>query len=191
MGSRSLPRAALSALILLSCALFAEIALTEDSLDPMEKCFSVSDSVARLACFDGEMRQRHAQAQSKSAATVATPPPAPAPPASPAVSVTTVRKSAADDTVGLDGRQLMLKRKAENIPSDAPQPMVVKLIRLTQRPGHQYYFELENGQLWESTDATADLFLGPHETVTIRPGIMGAFFLRTREGNSIRVHRLR
>jgi hypothetical protein len=183
--------AAASAFILLSCALFPEIALTQDSLDPMEKCFSVSDSAARLACFDSEMRRRHAAAVSKSAAPVVPAPEAPVPPPSPAAGVTTARTRAADDTVGLDGRQLILKRKAENIPSDAPEPMVVGLTRLIQQPGHQYYFELDNGQVWESTETTEDLFLGPHETVTIRPGIMGAFFLKTQEGNSIRVHRLR
>jgi hypothetical protein len=85
----------------------------------------------------------------------------------------------------------MLKRKAENVHTAAPEPMVVTLTRLTQRPGHQYFFELANGQVWESTDAEPDLFLSPHEIVTIRAGVLGAFFLKTQEGNSIRVHRLR
>jgi hypothetical protein len=35
------------------------------------------------------------------------------------------------------------------------------------------------------------LLLGRHETVTIRSGVLGAFFLKTQEGNSIRVHRLK
>jgi hypothetical protein len=85
----------------------------------------------------------------------------------------------------------MLRRKAENVHPEAPKPMVVTLTRLTPRPGHQYYFELANGQVWESTDTEPDLFLNPHETVTIRAGVLGAFFLKTAEGNSIRVHRLR
>ncbi|MGC1457016.1 MAG: hypothetical protein WA825_01935, partial [Steroidobacteraceae bacterium] len=109
------------------------------------------------------MRRRHA------ATSVPAPPAASAP--NTAASLTTAPAKAADDTVGLDGRQLILKRKAENIPTEAPQPMVVMLTRLTQRPGHQYYFELANGQLWESTDTQPELFLSPHETVTIRAGV--------------------
>ncbi|HEV2701990.1 MAG TPA: hypothetical protein VGV09_10195 [Steroidobacteraceae bacterium] len=105
--------------------------------------------------------------------------------------MTTAPPRTADDTLGLDGRQLILKRKAENIPPGTPEPMVVTLTRLTQHPGHQYSFELANGQIWQSTDAEGDLFLGPHETVTIRAGVMGAFFLKTQNGLSIRVHRLR
>ena len=171
------------ALWLLSFGLLPTLALTQETSDPMEQCFSVSDSTARLACFDQEMRRRHAATS------------VPAPPAlsasSTAATLTPAPSKAADDTIGLDGRQLILKRKAENIPTAAPQPMVVMLTRLTQRPGHQYYFELDNGQVWESTDTQPDLFLAPHETVTIRSGVMGAFFLKTQEGNSIRVHRLR
>jgi hypothetical protein len=63
--------------------------------------------------------------------------------------------------------------------------------KLKPRPGHLYYFELDNGQTWESTDSEGDLFLAPHAKVIIRPGLFGAFFLKTPEGNSIRVHRLR
>jgi hypothetical protein len=176
MGSHSLKYAVNGALWLLCSALLPKVALTQDSSDPMEVCFRVSDSAARLACFDNEMRRRHAGA--------------PRPPS------TTVNSTAAptqvpDDTVGLDGRQLILKRKAEHIPAEVVKPIVAALIRMTQRPGHQYLFELQNGQLWESTDTEPDLFLSPHEMVTIRPGVLGAFFLKSQEGNSIRVHRLR
>ncbi len=65
------------------------------------------------------------------------------------------------------------------------------MTQLQRRPGHQYYFELDNGQLWESVDNQGELLLDRHETVSIRSGVLGAFFLKTREGTSIRVHRLR
>ena len=96
-----------------------------------------------------------------------------------------------DETIGLDGKQLILKRKNEGLQPEAPQPIVAAIAALRQRPGHMYYFELDNGQLWESTDAEPHLFLGPHETVRIKPGVLGAFFLKTQAGLSIRVHRVR
>lgn len=177
--SHSNRRATLATLILLGFGAHAQVALTQEASDPLEKCFSTSDSAARLACFDSEMHRRHAATESTHTAP------------STGASLTTAPPRTADDTLGLDGRQLILKRKAENIPPGTPEPMVVTLTRLTQHPGHQYSFELANGQIWQSTDAEGDLFLGPHETVTIRAGVMGAFFLKTQNGLSIRVHRLR
>ncbi len=96
-----------------------------------------------------------------------------------------------DDTIGLDGKQLSLRRKEEGIAPPAPTLIVAGLTQLQPRPGHQYFFELDNGQLWESVDNEGPLLLGPHETVSIRSGLLGAFFLKTSAGNSIRVHRLR
>ena len=101
------------------------------------------------------------------------------------------RRHAAADTVGLDGKQLIIKRKEAGIQPETVQPITAAIARLRPRPGNLYYFELDNGQVWESTESEADLLLGPHEAVLIRPGVLGAFFLKTAEGRSIRVHRLR
>src|ERR1700728_107390 len=76
MGSRPLQHATLGALWLLSFGLFPKIALTQDSSDPMEICFRMSDSAARLACFDSEMRRRDAVAHQSSAAPAAAATPA-------------------------------------------------------------------------------------------------------------------
>lgn len=163
VGSQSHQRVISAALAVLGLALQSPIALSQDTSDPMEICFSTSDSTARLACFDAEMRRRHATTSPAVQSTRA--------------NSTTARTKTSDDTISHH--------------SEAPQPMVVTLTRLIQRPGHQYSFELANGQVWESTDVEGDLFLGPHESVTIRGGAMGAFFLKTQSGVSIRVHRLR
>lgn len=153
---------------------FSATVLAQQSTDPMEVCYRMSDADQRHACFDQEMQRRHsaaANAAGSSAPHSATPAPA--------------------DTVGLDGRALIIKRKAAGIQSGVVKPIVAAIARLEPRPGHMYYFELDNGQVWESTESEGDLFLGPHETVLIRPGVLGAFFLKTPEGRSIRVHRLR
>jgi|SRR5580658_8535526 hypothetical protein len=162
IGSHPLQFANWGALWLLSFGLLPKIALTQDSSDPMDVCSRMSDSAARLACFDNEVRRRHAAAPAPAPAALV---PTPAPPSA-AASLTPA-------------------------PSPAAQPMVVALTRLLPRPGHLFVFELENGQAWESTDSVSDLFLSPHEMVTIRAGVMGAFFLKTQQGISIRIHRLR
>ncbi len=155
----------------------------------METCFRVTDSAARVACYDQEMQRRHAAAPASATASV--PAATPASGATPNAASRNAAKVGPDDTIGLDGKQLSLKRKEEGIQAPAIQPIATALAHLTARPGHQYQFELDNGQVWESTDAEPDLFFSPHEAVMIRPGVLGAFFLKTREGLSIRIHRLR
>jgi hypothetical protein len=171
---------------------FPTTALAQGSTDPMEVCFRMSDRDARLTCFDNEMQRRHTLAARGPTTAPTAPAATSAPPATRATAgVNTAKKGPPDDTIGLDGKQLILKRKEEDIQSETVKPMVAVIAKVIVRPGHLYYFELENGQVWESTDTAPELFLDPHETVVIRPGILGAFFLKTQEGNSIRVHRLR
>jgi hypothetical protein len=163
----------------------ATTALAQGSPDPMEACSQVGDGSARLACFDREIQRRHA-------ATVSTNEPANAAPATAAGNAPVpVANRKPDDTIGLDGKQLSIRRREEGIAPAAPTLMVAGLTQLHPRPGHQYDFELDNGQLWESVDNQGPLLLGKHETVSIRSGVLGSFFLKTQAGNSIRVHRLR
>jgi hypothetical protein len=159
--------------------------------DPLETCYQMSDDSAQLACFRREMQRRHALAAGGTtyASSASTSGAASAPAALGHLAAAPTRS--ADDTVGLDGKQLAIKRKAEGIPPSVVKPIVAALLHLRSRPGHQYSFELDNGQVWEATDTEPDLFLKPHETVTIKPGVLGAFLLKTEEGISVRVHRVR
>jgi hypothetical protein len=178
--------------LLLLLAYCATTALAQGSPDPMEACSQLGDASARLACFDREIQRRHAAGTGTRSPVIAAPAPAPAPAPVPAnTPARVVSQKPADDTIGLDGKQLSLKRREEGIAPAASTLIVAGLAQLQPRPGHQYFFALDNGQVWESTDNQGQLLLGPHETVTIRSGMLGAFFLKTQEGNSIRVHRLR
>lgn len=159
---------------MLMCGPFPAAVAAQESTDPMEVCYRMADADRRHTCFDQEMQRRHSAAANAAVTD--------APRAKPTAPV---------DTTGLDGRQLIIKRKEAGIRVEPVQPIVSAVARLRPRPGNLYYFELDNGQVWESTQTEADLFLGPHATVMIRPGVLGAFFLKTPEGRSIRVHRLR
>jgi hypothetical protein len=171
---------------------FSPVALAQDASDPMEVCFRLTDASARFSCYDHEMQRRHAVAAPRSGIVPPTSSAAAASTANAATTgVTAAAKRPIDDTIGLDGKQLILKRKAEGVQPQALQPVVAAIATLKPLPGNLYYFELDNGQVWESTDSEPNLFLGRHETVTLKPGILGAFFLKTPEGNSIRVHRVR
>ncbi|HTV78235.1 MAG TPA: hypothetical protein VMF03_08255 [Steroidobacteraceae bacterium] len=172
-------------------------ALAQGTADPMEACSRIGDAGARLACFDQEIQKRHAATDAARVAPTPAPAAAPAPapaartqaPATP--SPAAASRPPADDTIGLDGKQLSRKRREEGIAPAAPTLIVAGLRQLDSRPGHQYYFELDNGQVWETVDNQGQLLLGAHETVSIRSGILGSFLLKTEAGNSIRVHRIR
>jgi hypothetical protein len=184
-------RKSIDAIAVLMLSYFSSAVRAQPSTDPMETCFQMTDSGARVACYDQEMQRRHAAARAASAAPSA---PAKTPASNPTVgaaSSATAAQQSPDDTIGLDGKQLSIRRKEEGIQTPAMKPIVTALAHLTLRPGHQYLFELDNGQVWESTDSEPDLFVSPHETVMIRPGVLGAFFLKTNGGLSIRVHRVR
>ena len=194
-ASRTTCLATLVPCLLLGIAL--NTAEAQESADPILVCSQLTDPTARLACFDQEAKRRRAVAHQVSGTAVApsapsentaanTTPVRPAAPSHPAANI-----PVPDDTVGLDGKQLRVKRREEGIQAPVTPPIVAKLSQLTPRSDHQYFFELDNGQVWESTDAAQTLYLAPHEAVSIRPGVLGAFFLKTQEGNSIRVHRLR
>jgi hypothetical protein len=160
-------------------------ATAQQPADPIDSCPQVTNPSERLACFDRESQKRRAAMSPSVNAVVQKPPTTVASPAE----ISAVVKSKSDDTIGLDGRQLDIKRKEEGIQPARAAPITAAISRLTSRPG-QYYFELDNGQVWQSTDTVPQLFLAPHETVLIRPGVLGAFFLKTQAGLSIRVHRV-
>ena len=204
---------AIGLVLALGCC--ATMALAQDSEEPMEVCFRQSDATARLACFDHEMQRRHAAAAAHGA-TIAGTAPAPAsasarattatvaptasstavatPPdtaVAAAASAAAAAKQRAADNVGLQGSALRRKLKEEGVAPETVQPIVAKLVRLLPRPQDLNAFELDNGQTWEQTETIANLDLRSHDTVTIKPGVLGAFFLITPRSQRVRVRRIR
>lgn len=52
-------------------------------------------------------------------------------------------------------------------------------------------FELDNGQIWEQSEAKR-IIAASNQKVTISHGVLGAFFLKTADGTLVvRVHRLK
>jgi hypothetical protein len=159
-------------------------AVAAQQSDAFDACAAVADSTARVACFDRALAARHAAqgAASKSPAAVSTAPPATAgPPAT----------QATDSTVGLDARQVRKLQEARGEPTPPPPaPITARLVRVIPRQPLISAFELDNGQIWEQVESMK-LSPEPQELITIRPGLLGAFFLKTAAGAVVRVHRLR
>lgn len=163
--------------LMIALGVLTMMARVQAAQDPLEACYQQPDGAPRLACFDKEMQRRHAASAATAAAPAATPAPAVAtnPPA---------------DTVGLQGSALRKKLKAEGVPEEKVQPIVAKVVRMVPRPHDETAFVLDNGQTWEQVETLDGLNVRLQDTVTIKPGILGAFFLSTAHKQTIRVQRI-
>ena len=86
-----------------------------------------------------------------------------------------------DENIGLEGKELHKKLKEQGVETkpEPVKPIVSTIARLLPRPDNEYAFELDNGQTWEQAESKA-LDVNPHDTVTIQPGVLGAFFMTTQ-----------
>jgi hypothetical protein len=161
------------------------------STDPLEACAQKADAAARLACFDQEMQHRHGTDVPRQ-----TPAPVPAAPAAPvaagAATAPSTAASHAEENVGLEGAQLQKKLREEGVVEEShkPKPIVAQVSRALEHPDHRYTFVLDNGQVWEQVESKQGLFVNAHDTVTITPGVLGSFFLRTPKKLYLRVRRV-
>ena len=155
--------------LLISLGLFSSLALAQSKPDPLEACYQQPDGAPRLACFNREMQRRQAAGST---------------------SVPSGDAKVAADTVGLQGSALRKKLKDDGVSSEAVNPIVAKVVRVVPRPHAELAFVLDNGQTWEQVETLDGLNVQLQDTVTIKPGILGAFFLSTPHKQTIRVHRI-
>jgi hypothetical protein len=153
--------------------------------DAIDACAQVKDPTARLACFDRATATRRA-AQPTAPPAAGTGATAPATSKAPPAAA-----SAADRDVGLDARTLSKERKARGEPKPPPPaPIVARLVKVIPRQPQINAFELDNGQIWEQSESM-DIRAEPQQQVTIKHGVMNAFFLKTADGVVVRVHRVK
>jgi hypothetical protein len=142
----------------------ATLAGAQGTPDQLEACYQKPDGAPRLACFNDEMQRRRALAP---AATAAVPTPA---------------IPAARMPAGNAQRQSLTPEAAQT-----SQPIVASVVRVVPRSHSESAFVLDNGQTWEEVEIADNLHVGLHDTVTIKPGIMGSFFLSTPRSQRVRV----
>jgi hypothetical protein len=124
---------------------------------------------------------------------------APSTPAAPAAAAAATAAAApglqashADENVGLEGAQLRKKLREQGVVEEShkPKPIVAQVSRALEHPDHRYTFVLDNGQVWEQVENKPGLWVDAHESVTITPGVLGSFFLRTSKKLYLRVRRV-
>jgi hypothetical protein len=102
------------------------------------------------------------------------------------------RPASGSSDFGLDAEALRRKQATANpaAPKE-PEQVVARVKAVATKPRGEYQVTLEDGQVWEET-AHSSSVLPPEvgETVTIKRGMLGSYFLSKPTGLALRVKRI-
>jgi hypothetical protein len=138
----------------------------------LRACAAESDNGQRLACYDREM------AKALAAGT------------GPAAAASTAAQLSPEERFGMRGelaREVQQRAKEGNPDLERVE---TKVTSIALRAGGEQLVTIENGQVWEErTAGTLRVKVG--ESVTIRSGALGSFFMTGPSGRAARVTRIR
>ena len=176
---RRLPMLA-RALLAAGALVWAMLASAQALPPAVVACMDEHDSTRRLACYDREVPRAvtatHAPSSTSSAQT---PQPATASPS-------------ADSEVDAFGMTAQIQRN-ENGGTPPPRldNLTAHIASVSQKPRGEFIVTLDNGQVWEEAEATSHLPLRAGDDITIKRGMLGAFYMSSRQVLGLRVKRLR
>lgn len=137
------------------------LATAQDLLANIRQCAVEPDDARRLACYDRQFRVLSANSQSQ---------PQPA-----------------EQRFGMNGQ---VERNDPTVQSPKLDKLTDRVTAVQHKPRGEAVFKLESGQVWEEADGETPIELKVGETVTIDAGVMGAYWLLSKNG-SVRVKRTR
>jgi len=149
-------------------------------------CSTVAEDMARLKCYDEQAARKKAPAPAPARATpTPTPTPTPAPAAA-------ARPSSPSSEFGLSAEAIRKKQAAANPDAaKAPEQLVSRVKAVTTKALGAYQITLEDGQVWEETQhSSGSIPPKVGETVTIRQGMLGSYFLTSSAALALRVKRI-
>jgi hypothetical protein len=168
-------------------------------------CAAETDAGQRLACYDREV-PRLARPESKTEVKAGNGTPVVAPADTPALGMTGSGAAAADppasatppetsgqaaeDSFGLTG-ELRHKRQLEaKAPPDLSR-LTARVAAFSYKPRGEIVLRLDNGQIWEQAEADGEVAMKAGDTVTIKAGALGSFWLNAHASPLVRVRRKR
>ncbi len=148
-------------------------ALAQSVPPGLQQCVAEADDARRLACFDAEM------------ARLASLPPAPAvAPAAPAAAPAATPEQ-------IFGARGELAREVRPPAERALRQLDAHVAALARRAAGELVVTLDNGQVWRALSALDDPRLEVGDTVTIKPGSMGSYFLTGPKERAVKVKRVK
>jgi hypothetical protein len=175
----------------LACSFAIPQMLLAQTLPPsVIACAVEPDVLKRLACYDREV----ARYRPPAVATSAAPPAVPATPPTSAVPTASDGIPAPSGTATADfGMTAELKRKEGSASAQPPKPdkLTARVASVSNKPTGEAIYTLEGGQVWVEAELQQHLPLHTGEEVSIRRGVLGAFYLSAAEVRGQRVKRVR
>lgn len=181
-----------------SCALIAGTATADES--SARACTTIADKMARLSCYDAAFGVNPVQAAH--AATPAAQPVAPLA-ASPAVAAPAVAASVAPAATAPAAPPAMVPAKTPlqqfgdtgslrgSPKTDLPKKVTATVVSASPVGQGMYQLKLDNGQLWQTTQANWVMDFRPSTSVTISRMMMGNYLIAlTGQGQTVSVKRI-
>ncbi len=189
----------LSLALLTALAVLPDLAWSQGTPVSSVDCADIKDDAARLKCYDLQAARQRAAAPAvkQSAVAAAAPAPTQTPIAAvaPAVTSSSASTDSSDPKFGLQGQVLRKtqERAAPHKGSDEKKPaaLVARVASVSQQPGFNLSLVLDNGQVWEQAEQRSDVLIQPNDPVTIKPGLLGSFYLTDVAHQTIRFRRVR
>jgi hypothetical protein len=152
---------------------------------------SESNATQRLACYDREVphaaASTRATAPTPGAATSAATPKPTSPTGTAAGAASTAPAPSDANAFGLTPQ---LQRKQPDAPPPPPAKLTAHITAVSQRLRGESVVTLDNGQVWEEAEITSHLPLRIGDGITIKRGMLGAFYMSTKQVLGLRVKRV-
>jgi hypothetical protein len=177
---------------LLAGAWSSPVCFAQSADQSLVECTQVADSNARLRCYDDRMmRLGHKVGVETAAAPKPTPTVAATTP-SPPQGVGTPAVSLEQAEFGASPELLRKQRAAAGLADDdSRRELTARVKSVSERAHGEFRIELDNDQVWVETQHSAISWRPvAGETVTIKHGSLGSFFLTGPSGPAMRVKRI-
>jgi len=177
--------------------------LAAEPLAGVLACRAITDSAARLACFDRET----AALASAPALSSAGQPAAPASPATPAAAATPGNNAAAaiasappkaaapvldaQQSFGLSGSAIAANEEAVGARPAKLAKIEGRIVALALAGNGRTLFTLDNTQVWRQIESDGDMLAKLGDSATISRGLLGSYWLQLKNGRGCKVTRMR
>lgn len=189
--------------VLLVCLVCAPPCLAAEPLAGVLACRAITDSAARLACFDRETAAL-AGAPALSSAAAPTAPAAPAAPAAaatpennaaPAIASAAPRSAApvldAQQSFGLSGSAIAANEEAVGARPAKLAKIEGRIIALALAGNGRTLFTLDNTQVWRQLESDGDMLAKLGDSASISRGLLGSYWLQLKNGRGCKVTRVK
>jgi hypothetical protein len=184
--------------LLLVCLVCAPPCLAAEPLAGVLACRAITDSAARLACFDRETAALASAPAFSSAAAPGAPaaqaaaatPDNNTPPAIAAAPRPTAPVLDAQQSFGLSGSAIAAKEEAVAARPAKLAKIEGRIVALALTGNGRTLFTLDNTQVWGQIESDGDMLAKLGDAAVISRGMLGSYWLQLKNGRGCKVSRV-